>query len=372
MRVKITSAPFVRGKNSVPWMMTTMLIALSPLVVMSVYYYGLRALIVTAISGFACYLLDMACMFLVERRVEPLDLSGLVTGITMAMLMPASIPYYVPVVGAFVAIVVAKWPFGGFGKNPFNPAAVGIAFLSITFSKQMFFYPLPFANLGLESEVSTTLVESTSAMLKLEGIPNFGKMEMILGKFPGPMGVTNILVVGTCLLLLLALGSVSWHVPVTMLATMGAYAFLFPRVMSSRIGSAFYELVSGGIVFVAVFIAGDTVTAPKTKPAKIIYAFLAGLVTMLFSRYGAFEVGACFAIVVLNSICPLLDRACTYFYYHRTQLKQRSLAFAKNYTKQAQAALDVLSSKKKEGNSPYGKHPKETKEETKPGQEGQN
>ena len=370
MRAKFTSAPFVRGKNSVPWMMASMLIALAPLVAMAVYYYGLRALMVTVISGVSCYLLDMICMLLINRRVEPLDLSGLVTGVTMAMLMPASIPYYIPVAGAFVAIVVAKWPFGGFGKNPFNPAAVGIAFLSITYSKLMFYYPLPFTKLGLESDLSTTLVQSTAAVLKLEGIPNFGKMEMILGKFPGPMGATNILVVATCLLLLLALGSVSWHIPVTMLATMGAYAYLFPRVMSSRIGSAFYELVSGGIVFVAVFIAGDCTTAPKLKPAKILYAVLAGLVTMWFSRYGAFEAGACFAVIILNSVSSLLDRICAYLYYHHAQLGERLLETAKVYTRQMQSRLGTLGEKSRKHGADS---PQERKEEkaTKPGKEGQ-
>ena len=370
MRTKFTSAPFVRGKNSVPWMMTSMLIALTPLVVMAVYYYGLRALVVTLISGVSCYLFDMICMLLVQRRIEPLDLSGFVTGVTMAMLMPASIPYYIPIIGAFVAIVVAKWPFGGFGRNPFNPAAVGIAFLSITYSKLMFYYPLPFAKLGLESDVSTTLVQSTAAVLKLEGIPNFGKMEMILGKFPGPMGATNILVVATCLLLLIALGSVSWHIPVTMLATMGAYAYLFPRVMSSRIGSAFYELVSGGIVFVAVFIAGDCVTAPKTKPAKILYAILAGLVTMWFSRFGAFEAGACFAVIILNSISSLLDRMCAYLYYHHTQLKERSFAMAEAYTKQVQSHLGAFTEKTQRKKDTPSKE-KEEEQTTKPEQEGQ-
>ncbi len=371
MRAKFTSAPFVRGKNSVPWMMTSMLIALAPLIAMAVYYYGLRALMVTVISGFSCYLLDMVCMLLVNRRVEPLDLSGLVTGITMAMLMPASIPYYIPVIGAFVAIVVAKWPFGGFGKNPFNPAAVGIAFLSITYSKLMFYYPIPFTKLGLESEISTTLVQSTAAVLKLEGIPNFGKMEMILGKFPGPMGATNILVVATCLLLLLALGYVSWHIPVTMLATMGAYAYLFPRVMSSRIGSAFYELVSGGIVFVAVFIAGDCVTAPKTKPAKIIYAILVGLVTMWFSRYGAFEAGACFAVIILNSVSSFLDRACAYLYYHHTQFKGHPLALVKAYANQVPLRMGTSRSAQKKPDSSE-KQTKQVDETTKPKQEGQN
>ena len=370
MRARFTSAPFVRGKNSVPWMMTSLLIALVPLVMMAVYYYGLRALMVTVISGASCYLLDMLCMLLVNRRIEPLDLSGLVTGVTMAMLMPASIPYYIPVIGAFVAIVVAKWPFGGFGKNPFNPAAVGIAFLSIAYSKLMVYYRIPFTRLGLESDLSTPLVQSTAAVLKLEGIPNFGKMEMILGKFPGPMGATNILVVATCLLLLLALGSVSWHIPVTMLVTMGAYAYLFPRVMSSRIGSAFYELVSGGIVFVAVFIAGDCATAPKLKPAKILYAVLAGLVTMWFSRYGAFEAGACFAVIILNSVSSLLDRICAYLYYHHTQLSRHSFEMAKAYTRQMQSRFSSLSIKPRKGRT--GPESNEEKEDlTKPEEEGQ-
>lgn len=124
----------------------------------------------------------------------------------MAMLMPASIPYYIPIIGAFVAIVVAKWPFGGFGRNPFNPAAVGIAFLSITYSKLMFYYPLPFTKLGLESDDFHDVGTEHRRGFKIEGIPNFGKMEMILGKFPGPMGATNILVVATCAIITLSTG----------------------------------------------------------------------------------------------------------------------------------------------------------------------
>ncbi len=198
------------------------IIAMSVIYAMAVYYYGLRASVLLLVSVSASVAADALCVLVSGRRQNPRDLSAIVTGMVLPLMMPATIDYWIAAVAALFAIVVAKHPFGGTGHNIFNPAAAGFSFVAICFGSRLFTYPLPSAL--NTSALGFSLVKlplsglppesvwgvSPAFTLALGGIPAYGMVDMAFGNFPGPMGATNILVLLTCLLYLVLRRRVSW------------------------------------------------------------------------------------------------------------------------------------------------------------------
>lgn len=177
-----------------------MLIALLPLVGMAYYYYGVRSLFLILIGAGTCWITDLLCALMTRRKVDVRDVSPLITGLILSLMLPAAAPYWMPIVGGVFAVALVKQAFGGLGNNIFNPAAGGVAFLSICFPAQMFSYSAPFASLELwTNEVSATLQQSPANMLKYGGMPSLTTMDLVLGNFAGPMGTTNLLVMVACL-----------------------------------------------------------------------------------------------------------------------------------------------------------------------------
>jgi electron transport complex protein RnfD len=207
---------------------------------------------------------------------------------------------------------VAKYPFGGTGHNVFNPAAAGYSFAAICFTEAMFLYPQPRGWLPLLGKISEmtdiTLTTSTAFTLKLGGVPKYDLIEVVLGNYPGPMGATNILVIAACLLYLMFRNTVRWEIPVFFFLSASVTAF-FIRLSGLAAGEGWtmalealpYELTSGVFLLCGVFMLGDPVTAPKRDWSKIAYAITAGILVMLFRRFGELEEGLPFAILLMNA-----------------------------------------------------------------------
>lgn len=310
MRLEISTAPHIRTGDTSKKMIGDVIIALLPLCFMAFYYYGGRSSLIILQCILASWVTDRLLSLLRPRKFIKADFSSVVTGMIVALMMPASVPYWLPISCCIFAIAVVKHPFGGFGNNPFNPAAAAVALAMVCFPSLMFKFPVPLDRIDFSGEVMVKLVDSSASILKLGGIPALDEVEVLLGKQAGPMGVTNILVITACLIFLLVRKTVSLCTVGPLVGVCALSALLTPRtVAGSGLSSLFFELTSGSLLFCAVFVASDPVTSPNTRIGRVVFGSLAGGFTMLLRQIGAYEEGTLFAILLLNSLSGFFDLA---------------------------------------------------------------
>ena len=291
--------------------MSDVIIALIPALAVSVYVFGWSVLTVTAVSISCCVLFEFLIQkFLVKGKQTITNLSAVVTGLILAMNLPAGIPLWIVAVGALVAIGVAKMPFGGLGKNPFNPAIVGRIFLLIAYPVQMTSFVMPSTEGFVDAYSGATPLAAAKA-----GLMNFADFDM-LGMFAGNMAgsfgevATLALLLGFVYLLLRRV--ITWHIPVSIFAAVavfaaiyGAFQFDNPHLVSNF---ALFHLLSGGVVLGAVFMATDYVTSPMTTKGMVVYGIGIGILTMVIRLWGAYPEGMSFAILLMNSVVPLINK----------------------------------------------------------------
>ena len=307
MIVKSKPFPQIRAEERSSLVMLDTAIALIPPFFMAVFYYGIRSLALGALTVLAALVTNWISSLFNGRGIEWWDASPVVTGMIIALMMPASIPFYIPMLAAVFAIFVVKFPYGGTGNNVFNPAAAGLAFVTICFGTQLSGYPTPLEPLSLVVDETVKLVQGPAAILKMGAIPTISTEQLALGNFAGPMGTTNILVIAACLVYLLVRKNVKWYVPATYLGTVCVFASRIHHEDIGAMESIILELVAGSLMFVAVYMLTEPVTLPKRPMAKIFYAVTAGIVTMLFRYYGAVHYSAVFALLLTNAFSPLFD-----------------------------------------------------------------
>ncbi len=315
MNLQNAKAPHIRYKESVHTLFTDVIIALLPLYAMAYFYYGPRTVIMALAAVVVCYPLDLLCRRMAGKVIKINDFSGVLTGLIIPLMLPASAPYYVVVAACLFAILIAKHPFGGLGYNLFNPAAAGIAFVTACWPDAVFRYPKPFEHIPVILDTSVELFASPASALKVNGAPSGDLLQMFLGNSLGPMGATSILVILSCLFFLLFRRTVSWHIPVSALVTAGLFALLFPRVSISLFSSTVYELFAGTLVFGAAFVATDPVTSPSFPMAKVLYGAGIGLLTMLLRWFGGYEEGFIYALLIMNALAFALDRLAIWVRY---------------------------------------------------------
>lgn len=308
MKLIQQQAPHIRRQESNRTIQMDMMLTLLLLAVLSYVFYGGRSLMVCLISVFSAAMTDLFCSLLRRRRPNIFDFSPLITGAIIAMMMPATIPYYMVVTANIFAIAVIKHPFGGTGFNLFNPAAAGFSFAAICWPQQVFMYPQPFTNIPMFGESGVRLFTNPAFVLKVGGIPTNGYDDLLLGNYPGPIGAAFILVIAACMLYLIYRRAIRWVLPVSFLSVCAFMALLFPRAGTSSLQSMMLEMMSGTLVFGAVFVLTDPVTCPKRNVSLLIYGVFAGAVTMLFRYFGGFEESMPFAILLANAFVPIIDR----------------------------------------------------------------
>ncbi|RPF47545.1 electron transport complex protein RnfD [Hydrogenoanaerobacterium saccharovorans] len=308
MLLKDHNAPHIKARETNRTVMGDAIIALLPLYLMAFYFYGERAAMLGLVSVGTCVAADILCILLRGQKINLRDFSPVVTGMMLPLLLPASIPYHIVIIGGLFAIIFVKQPFGGVGQNLFNPAAGAFALMAISWPDKVFLYPEPLMKLEAFGEITSKLVEGSAHTLKLGGVPVINTLDMITGNFAGPMGATNILVLTTCLIYLIFRKTVSWQVPISFLATTALMAYCFPRIPTSGFSSVVLEMLSGSLMFGAVFMLTDPVTAPKRGLSKYFYGIISAVVTMLFRRYGGYEQTVMFAILLMNAFAPVIDR----------------------------------------------------------------
>ncbi len=315
------TAPHVRAEGSAMGMQGDIILMLFFLYTMPTIFFGPRVPLCGLLSAALCYLCDLGCQLL-RRRRNPRDLSGVVTGLMIPLLLPASIPFGVVLAAGLFAILVVKHPFGGLGQNPFNPAAGGLACVSVTAPDLVFRYPMPAMPttgwLPLFGTVETALASGSAEQLQSGSMPAYEPVDLLRGFFPGPVGTTCTLLVIGCLLYLLARRTVTWHTPVAFLGTVAICAFLFPRLASGdRLDSMIYELLSGAAVFGAAILMGDPVTTPRIASGRLLYGMIGGATLMALRHFGAYPQGMVFAVLIANAFSPMLDELTARAYTRR-------------------------------------------------------
>lgn len=222
-------APYVRNRDSAFTVMMDVVIALLPLYFMAFYFYGLRALMLGLASVAAAVVSDFVCILLEGKKPYFRDISSVVTGMMLPLMMSAATPYYVVVSASVFAVVFVKHVFGGVGQSAFNPAAAGFAFAVACWPVQVFSYPAPFSSLEPFGTISAGLSSGPAWNLFQGGVPANDILDLLLGRFLGPMGLTNILVLATCLFYLLFRGAISWQAPAAFFGIMVLASFCSPE-----------------------------------------------------------------------------------------------------------------------------------------------
>ena len=304
----IAPSPHVQSTRSTASIMRDVVIALLPALVVSTVVFGASVLFVTALSIFSCVAFEYLIQrFIVRGETTVCNWSAVVTGLLLAFNLPATIDWWIVVIGAFVAIAIAKMTFGGLGKNPFNPALVGRVFLLIAYPVQMTTFP---AVEGFDALSGATPLAAVKQGLTQPQLLNV--QDLMLGHMPGSFGEVAALALLAGFVYLLWRRVITWHIPVTVLATMAVFAFV-TTICSGQTGDALwatplFHVLAGGAMLGAIFMATDYSTSPMTVKGGVIFAIGIGVITMCIRLWGSYPEGMSFAILIMNSTVPLLNK----------------------------------------------------------------
>ena len=309
----VSPAPHVHSSDSVRRNMLNVIIALVPAYVVSLMAFGWGVLITTAISVVACVAFEyLIGSFLLKQKPTIGDMSAILTGLLLAFNLPSSLPWWIVVIGALVAIGIGKMSFGGLGQNIFNPALVGRVFLLIAFPAQMTTWPKPLGFNGsyLDAVTGATPLAAMKNALKahdaslLDQLPDF--MDMATGFIGGSFGEVSAIALLAGGIYLLCTKTITWHIPVSILLTVGVIASLMYFLADGAVQPQ-YHFVAGGLMLGAIFMATDYVTSPMTGLGQIIYGIGIGVIVMIIRFWGSYPEGMSFAILIMNAVTPLLN-----------------------------------------------------------------
>ncbi|MBR5521499.1 MAG: RnfABCDGE type electron transport complex subunit D [Oscillospiraceae bacterium] len=285
-----------------------MLLALLPLIICACIIYSYRVLLICGTAFVTARIVDVAMAVLRKQEIDTVDKSSTVAALTFCMMLPVSIPLYVVVMTVALTILVGKHVFGGKDVYPFNLAALAMCTAAVNWPNEVFRAVKPFTPVNFWTGAAQTAV-SGATRIKNGGLPYISIVDLLLGNHAGAMGTSFVVIIGVVGLFLILNKKITWHVPVTFLVTCAVIALAFPRIYGiSRVDSLKFELLTSAIVFYAVFMLNEPATTPKNPKAKIIFGLLCGVLTMLFRYYGSFEIGGCFALLLINATEGYWDR----------------------------------------------------------------
>lgn len=313
-KLVVSLSPHVHSGDSVQKNMYWVIIALIPALICSFISFGMGAIITTAISVAACVLTEWAInkFLLGSDKCTVCDGSAALTGILLAFNMPSNIAPWIVIIGAVFAIGVVKMTFGGLGCNLFNPALAGRAFLLISFPVQMTTWPVPGQGFGayLDAETGATPLSIMKAAFKSGDASMLDQLasvkDMLLGNTGGCLGEVAGAALILGLIILLVKKVITWHIPVSILCTVFVFSGLL-HLANPVYANPVAELLSGGLLLGAIFMATDYVTSPMSKNGQLVYGVAIGLLTVIIRTYGAYPEGMSFAILIMNAFTPLIN-----------------------------------------------------------------
>lgn len=297
--ITISATPHIRSGESIQSIMRDVVIALMPATVMGIVYFGFQALMLIVVSIAAAVISEALYQKATKQKVTITDLSAVVTGLLLAMNVPASAPWWVPVVGSAFAIVVAKQLFGGLGQNFVNPALAGRAFLMAS-------YPSIMADFGATVPADAVSTATPLALLKAGNVADLPSLtDALIGNIGGTIGETCAIALIIGGIYLIWKQVISWRMPVVYIATVFVLSALIGR---NGIRMPLYELFVGGLMLGAFFMATDYATSPLTPNGQFIYAAGCGLLTVLIRTFGGYPEGVSYSILIMNLCVPLIER----------------------------------------------------------------
>lgn len=294
-KLMITPSPHFRDDINTRKIMLTVATALLPALVMSIFYFGIRALLLTAVCVVSCVVFEYLFAKVTKKPVTISDCSAVVTGIILAFNVPVTLPFWMAVFGSFIAIVVVKCLFGGIGCNFANPAATARIFLLVSFGNQMTHWIAPHA--AIDAVATATPLKLISAG-QTDQLPSL--WNMLIGNRGGSLGETCALALIVGGLYLIWNGVIGWQIPVTLIGSVFVFALLFGQ-------DPFYAMLSGGVMIGAFFMATDYSTSPVTTKGKVIFAIGIGFITMVIRVFCNYPEGMSFAILLMNILVPHID-----------------------------------------------------------------
>lgn len=348
-KLGVASSPHVSSATGTRSLMLDVLIALVPALCMGVFFFGPRALAMTAVSMAACGVFEWGYRKLMHKSNTLPDMSAMITGVLLAFVCPVTLPYWVLIIGDFFAIIVVKQLFGGLGKNFMNPALGGRAFLMLSYPVLMTTWVKPgmehWAGLASAADAVTGATPLSADFMHqgLLPIPSGGNaMDMLQGLFIGNVGGCLGEVSAVMLLLggayLVVRGVIKLRIPVAFIGTVAVLTFLFPMGGNDRLTWMLAQLMGGGLMLGAIFMATDYVTSPTTPRGEVIFGVGCGLLTVFIRYFGGYPEGVSYAILIMNACSWLLDKAGKPGRFGLTkELKEKQKA-AKKAAKEASAS----------------------------------
>lgn len=324
----VSGSPHVHSSESVKKIMWSVVIALLPAFLVSVYYFGMPVIVLTLVSIGCCMLFEWLIQkYLLKGDCTVMDGSAVITGMLVAFNVPANLPIWILIIGDLVAIGIAKMAFGGLGKNLFNPAITARVFLLISFPVQMTTWPVPRRFNALADAVTGptplgVIKEGVKAGTPVDTLMNtpvalsdgtFANMpsniDYLFGQMGGSFGEVSAIAILLGALYLMWRKVITWHIPVSFILTAFLFAGIFWLVDPTQFANPFFHLVTGGLMLGACFMATDMVTSPTSPWGMIVFGVGCGLITMIIRLFGAYPEGVSFSILIMNALVPLIDKA---------------------------------------------------------------
>lgn len=309
---KVTSNPILRTGRGTQQIMLDVIIGLIPALAVGVYMFGAKAAMLLAVSIVSCVFFEWAYRKLMKKNTTVGDLSAVVTAILLVCVLPSEAKWWMVVIGSFFSVVVVKQLYGGIGKNFLNPALAGRAFLLASYALFMTTWVVPGSLTSVIGADATTMATPLSYMKAGEALPQyFTYKSMFLGTMPGCLGEVSALALLIGGVYLLCRKVITWHIPVSFIGTVALLTLIF----GSKNGGGYTHvewmldnLLSGGLLLGAFFMATDYSTSPVTAPGRIIYGVGCGALTVLIRVFGGFPEGVSFAILIMNCCAWMFDK----------------------------------------------------------------
>ena len=310
IKLTVASSPHVRCNETIPKIMWNVVAALVPAAAFGVYYFGVNALVNIIVAIVSAVIFEFLWEKAMHKRITITDGSAVITGLLLAMTCPPSLPWWMSIVGSFLAIVVCKQAMGGLGYNIFNPAHVGRAGLMVSWPVAMTTWTQLNGTVidGVAGATPLNVFKhgGSDALFQLFGTNDWSSIyqSLFFGFRNGSLGETSTVLLILGGLWLIYKGYVNWQVPVVMIATVG----ILTGAVYGSANVALFQMMAGGLIIGAFFMATDIVTAPITVKGQVIFALGCGLITVLIRVLGGYPEGVCYSILLMNTLTPLIDR----------------------------------------------------------------
>lgn len=312
----LSNSPHFHSGESIAGTMHTVILALIPATLVGIYYFGLSALWVTFLAISTCLVAEAGIQKILKKKITIFDGSAALTGILLAMNLPPTSPWWIVVLGSIIAMTMGKHIYGGLGFNPYNPALVARVVLLISFPLQMTTWagPQPILNRSADADSLTgatplgLMKESIMLNGNLDSLKEVSSFGLFIGNSGGSLGEVSAIALLLGGFYLMYKGYITWHIPVSFIGTAAMFSTIFWLIDPTRYADPLFHVLAGGMILGAFFMATDYVTSPMTTTGMLIFGVGCGLITMIIRLWGGYPEGVSFAILLMNSATPLIDR----------------------------------------------------------------